>query len=339
MTRCIYCKSDKSDFRNREHVIPQAFGKCSPKNLVLNDKTKQDRTVCDSCNSKFGQELEPYLAYDSYEGYICRSRYLKPPKQTKRIRVRIKVAKGYWKNIWVELIENNSIIPLKQIGLLTTDSTYDYILLDDIDNLDLRKYDLTQKNSFRLIEIDLVDGKKILNKFNIKFKKEGDLLKLPIQDALCEIKIQIDKIIYRAMAKIAFNYFVYHNNCKEFILDDCFDDIRNFVLTGHGDNLVTVDNKDILADEQGKQKKRLGHIIVINQERSGKIIAHISLFNSFRYLVLISSILPSRKIDVNFGHFFDIFGGGIYDIRKSSLQIVSPKILVPSPDGGYKYNN
>ncbi|TID72666.1 HNH endonuclease, partial [Legionella pneumophila] len=77
MAQCIYCKINKSNFRKREHVLPQSFGRFHPTNFILNDRNKKrDNKVCDDCNDKFGKELELYLGRDSYEGYILRSKYL-----------------------------------------------------------------------------------------------------------------------------------------------------------------------------------------------------------------------------------------------------------------------
>lgn len=88
-------------FNNREHVIPQSFGKFKPTNLILNDKNNRVRKVCDSCNQNFGDSIELWLGKDSYEGYILRQIHLpktnkknKDKKSYKRYRIVITIQEG-----------------------------------------------------------------------------------------------------------------------------------------------------------------------------------------------------------------------------------------------------
>lgn len=59
---CIYCKHTKlkKEF-NREHVIPQAFGKFVD-NITLTNK------VCEECNQKYGNTIDESLARAAVEG-------------------------------------------------------------------------------------------------------------------------------------------------------------------------------------------------------------------------------------------------------------------------------
>jgi hypothetical protein len=61
MARCIYCLEERpADAFNREHVVPEAFGKFE-QNLVLD-------CVCKSCNDFFGKTLDLKLGRDTVEG-------------------------------------------------------------------------------------------------------------------------------------------------------------------------------------------------------------------------------------------------------------------------------
>jgi len=62
MPICLYCLNDKpvADF-NREHVVPEAFGKFK-NNFVLHE------TVCTDCNTYFGKTLDLKLGRQSIEG-------------------------------------------------------------------------------------------------------------------------------------------------------------------------------------------------------------------------------------------------------------------------------
>ena len=65
--KCIYCLKEKisNEFRKREHVIPQMFGRFK-NNLILRG------FVCDNCNRYFGDNLELALGRDTIEGIILR---------------------------------------------------------------------------------------------------------------------------------------------------------------------------------------------------------------------------------------------------------------------------
>jgi hypothetical protein len=61
MKPCIYCLEKQPDDQfNREHVIPEAFGKFEG-NLVL-------ECVCEACNTYFANTIDLKLARDSIEG-------------------------------------------------------------------------------------------------------------------------------------------------------------------------------------------------------------------------------------------------------------------------------
>jgi hypothetical protein len=59
---CLYCRETKdANVFNREHVLPEAFGKYEG-NFVLKG------VVCEACNTYFANHLDIKLARDSIEG-------------------------------------------------------------------------------------------------------------------------------------------------------------------------------------------------------------------------------------------------------------------------------
>jgi len=59
---CIYCgNTNNSDFKGREHVLPQSFGKFGSRTPTLG-------CVCDRCNDFFKKELDQILARETLEG-------------------------------------------------------------------------------------------------------------------------------------------------------------------------------------------------------------------------------------------------------------------------------
>src|SRR5689334_3602960 len=78
MPTCLYCRRElESKHFNREHVLPEAFGSFET-NLVPLD------TVCEGCNTYFGNNLELKLARDSIEGLDRYQHGVRMPTETTR---------------------------------------------------------------------------------------------------------------------------------------------------------------------------------------------------------------------------------------------------------------
>ncbi|STX39014.1 HNH endonuclease [Legionella feeleii] len=339
MSRCIYCRTVKHStmFNSREHVIPQSFGKFNPTNLILNDKNQRIWKVCDSCNNNFSK-FERWLAKDSYEGYILRQQYLaKPNKKTKaqklykRNRIAIVIQEGNFKGVTVELINEKTITLLPQIGLLNKKGSWDYFLIDEVERINKENYQLEEKKhclkSFALSEEEAIEQ---FNKIGINFTNTTEFnLPISTSDILCEISTTVDIVIKRAIAKIAFNFFAYFNY-KYIVLDKAFDEIRSFILSGGKNISVKSDDKAILADENNSSTRRLGHMIVIQKDIYGRVIAQVSLFNSLKYTILLAERCSHLNI-VLAGKFFDLNEMKIIELYQSSLVIPDMKIIVATP--------
>lgn len=331
MPKCIYCQRNKSEFNMREHVIPQAFGRFQPINFILNDKKNGDKKVCNDCNTKFGKELEEILACESYEGYILRPKFQgNAPREKIRRNIIIRASEGEYHGVYFKLTEESKIDPLPQIGLKRNDGCWDYFLIENIKKIKKDDYDLTE-NSLRSICLNYEDARAIFSEINVKFERKGNLSKPIEKSILCEIEYSINKIIRRAITKIAFNYFAYFN-FKYIVMDKAFDLIRNYILrgTGNSDDLIKITTEPILSDEQDNIRK-LGHIITINKNDRGCLLAQISLFNYMKYTILLSKSFYPKKLEIGFGHFFDISTGDILKVERSRLIIPKFKILVPNP--------
>lgn len=330
MTICIYCKTYKKTFNNREHVIPQAFGRFKPTNFILNDLVKKDKTVCDDCNAKLGAQLDQYLAKDTIEGYVDRIVHMKGRSAApfKRRRIVIKVIEGPLKGVYVEPMQDGTIRPLPQIGLKKNDGAWDYFLIGTMANIAKEQYS-TDENSlcaFSLSDEEAIDEFK---KFGIKFNIKGEAEK-PAEDPFVEISITIDRTIRRAIAKIAFNYFAYFNNNPSLLLENCFDEIREFVMDQNPKLDIKIENEAILFDEKGSNTRKLGHIITVGVGHYNNLIANVSLFNNLHYSVLISRSLPRNKFNVGFGHFFNINNQEILEIESGRIILPSVGIVIPT---------
>lgn len=314
MPICIYCKKRKYDFKRREHVIPQAFGLFQPINFTLNDRTIKDKTVCDACNEKFGKDLEENLGCESYEGYILRSKFQnKPPRKSARSNIIIRASEGDYKGLYCKLDSNNKMVPLPQIGLKRKEGTWDYFLLDNTDKINKNLYDLSE-NSLRSFSLDEENVRAEFNKLNIKFELKGHLPPPDEKNILHEIEVSTNKSTFRLMAKIAFNYFSYFNY-KYIILNQTFDPIRNYILDSNSSIIapIRVSDEPILLEDDSSHRL-LGHILTINKNNVGDILAQVSLFNYIKYTIMLSESFSHQKLKVGFGHFFNVNNGKILEL-------------------------
>lgn len=328
MTICIYCKKNQTahNFSNREHVIPQSFGKFEPNNFILNKRDNRTKHVCNNCNKKFGSLIDRCLAKDSYEGYVLRTKYLKNVESTSRLRVSIKIKEGELKGLNMYLTGKDTAEVSPQIGLLNKKDEWEYFLPNEISKIHKNNYKLSGKSvvAFQMSDTEI---KEIFLKIGINFLPGEPFPKPTVTDLLCKVDSNIDLIIKQAVAKIAFNYFSYFNY-KRIVLTKNFDAIRKFILTGEGDHPIMINNDPILADE-GRTSRRLGHLIVINVNQFGNIVAQVSLFNELKYTIFLGAANSLHKLNVGFGHIFDPNSKRILQIEKSHLIIPKINLIVP----------
>ncbi|MFM9329084.1 HNH endonuclease [Paenibacillus mesotrionivorans] len=316
MSRCIYCLEEKpkSAFTKREHVLPQAFG------LFENNFTLID-TVCDECNQYYGNTLELPLARDSYEGMLRFNHGIKQAKEYKgtgkQARLRFRVAEGPLKGAITYReysSEKNEVVMMlarNQIGFLQGDTQeWLFFLLYEIptkEELMKLGVDLNSAGSITLLECDIELATERLAMQGISFKVEGDRSGRNESDTgLFQMQGTIDTVIYRAIAKIAFNYFTYLNGSKLALLEE-FDAIRRYVRLGELPEyqIVSLVERAILGDEPTEGLRRSGHIVTIEKHKQypSLLMSQVSINNMFTYLVILN---PDANIEVNeSGHFFN----------------------------------
>lgn len=317
--RCIYCKEDKppSSFKKREHVIAQAFGRFSPDNLVLRE------CVCDDCNKLFGNQIELFLARDTFES-IERLRHGIKPKEPLRNRRRIKskIRTGPWKDVVVRehLAESGqlAIEKVMQAGFYHTErGGYDFFELEKIptgEELEERGYDV-KKATIRLIAADDGELDTLLAKLNeqrISVKPKADLVKQEFPGDIVPVEtcITLDRTIMRGFCKIAFNYLAFVAG-PGFVLSPDFDGIRRFVRNGEGDfahffgvNLPPILHHDQLLEKIG-MKVTEGHLITVGW-RNGGVVSKVSIFNKQTFGISLCKEFSGIWRPIRSGHYFDI---------------------------------
>lgn len=335
--RCIYCTEDKpeSSFKKREHVIPQAFGRFIPDNLVLKG------CVCDDCNQVFGNEIELFFGRDTFES-IERLRHGIKPKESLRHRRRIKskIRTGPWKGVIVRemyLAESGRLAIEKavQAGFYHIErGEYDFFELKGIPTgKELAESGYAVKNT--QIWLIAEDGEEMdaliakLNEQGISVKSQTDLVKQepPGEVVPVETEITLDRTIMRGFCKIAFNYLAFVAG-SDLVLSTNFDGIRRFIRNDEGDSthFFAVNLPPILYDDQRLEKVGVkvteGHIIIVGW-RDKRVLSKVSLFNTQTFAINLCQDFKGIWRPVKSGHHFDVK-------TKQVTKLVSvSKVLLP----------
>jgi len=320
--KCIYCLKDKSRsaYRRREHVMPQCYGAFSPNNLILYE------TVCDECNQYFGENIELYLGRDTIEG-VTRYRYgIKPRESPKRhIRLKFKISGGELKGMivipkYTGVPGENAMEMVLQVGFFRKDDQeYDYFEPQDIPSgNELREQDYELENEkIRLIAKNAEEMNyliKMLKEKGMDVRPEEEM-KWPeyVKDKnqiLAEGIIRIDRIIYRALSKIGFNYLAYVAG-KDFTLFEDFHGIRNFIRynEGNSDHYFFANEPPILYFDRIFRRYNIketnGHLVVA-EWKGMNLIAKVSIFNMTTYSIRLCRNFKGIWRPIKCGHHFDV---------------------------------
>lgn len=314
-----------------EHVLPQSFGTFK-NNLTLNIKNdpKLSEVVCDDCNDFFGKDIEISLGRDSLEGMARFEHEVKKLHEFKSLgkksRLKIKVNEGPFKGAiayleYSELPNKIIIKPAPQVGFKkrTDDTSYEYFPLDEIPDKEHleNKFDLKAKNSIVVLEANIEATRKRLAEKNISFNPDGEFSPSRENfDMGCEVIGQIDQTIFRAIAKIAFNYLAYWAG-PGFVMREPFNPIRRFIRFGEKATypFVEILEKAIRGDEPIVGKKRVGHLITIDRSKNNQsIVSQVSLFNLMTYSVLLSKDYYGYDFQYRKGSFFNLADNKIYEL-------------------------
>lgn len=336
MAKCIYCLREDNVF-DRDHVLPEAYGTFAPVSFVLYD------TVCKPCNGEFGRSIELSLARDSMEA-LLRFRYgTKGASEARHLpyhRLELKVGQpGPWFGATVVLetdATGNAVepVPLPQVAFRWKGSDeWNYVLTRRLDASTVAQYVNPVQGSLeiRVMGPSATDHQQTIQKlktFGVNFLQEGSL-KAPIADdgkILIEIAAALDQMIFRAIAKIAFNYAA-HQHGAEFILRPDFDDLRNYIRFGKIPcwaswiPVVKPFPKPVLFDDTRHFRQTNGHLITFdwNSTRKG-FMAQVSLFNTITYhIALCPEYVGLWHDGFRTGHHFNIEDRVIEPLFSSSF--------------------
>ncbi len=317
--RCIYCKRSEVAF-SREHVIPEAFGSFGPKTKVLTQE------VCACCNSRLGRELDEILARDSFEG-LLRAELLPPRRKRKdRFKARRTVVRipdeakfaEYRGARWAMDWQTRKLRPLDQVIVRDDTGRLHSFIREEMAGADEGLFRDRPPGSIQvlgtpgavkqLLEMAVSKG--------ARFTSEPTDVEPPPASHEPTVFLEtwgfIDEPIWRAIAKIAFNYLAKIQGAA-YVLDDKFDRIRSFILGEFkGRAIVRLSKQPILADETPRLKKREIHLVQFERQGYG-LRGRVSLFNSLTYDVMLCQNL-GLIYSIKSGHAFDPIGNDVYKL-------------------------
>jgi hypothetical protein len=331
--QCIYCKRQDVAF-NREHCIPKAFGTYGGQTVVLRQH------VCVACNSSLSRELDEILARDSFEG-LLRAKLLRP-KRKRRDRYRSQLTELRYE-------DDERFGPIRGARLIMDWNTRCPKLLPQI----VVRLETGQLQSYVQKELAAVpdgafqnvapgsisalsepeDSQILASMIEQAQSKGANFTKPPEYVALpptatqphgkFEIQGVINDRVWRAIARIAFNYLAWVQGIH-YVLDDRFDPIRNFIVKPHPTRaLVKMRREPILADESYRWRSFQGHLILVETNQR-MLIGRVSLFNSITYEVLLCPDIGLYH-RLSAGHAFDPITE-----RMTKLTAVPKRITVSS---------
>jgi hypothetical protein len=317
MPRCIYCQEDKSpeSYKKSEHVLSQSFGRFE-NNFTLID------IVCDPCNEYFGKSLELYLGRDSYEGQMRFRHGVKPVEEFKGVgrdsRLVVRCAEGQFagclmRRYYSEEKGSIAVRPLPQVGFwLEPPGAYRYYLLDQIPTQsELVQLGFQTKSPRAIVglEVDPPELQQLLAAKGIAFNHGGALEPdVKTETIGCDLEGTIDHTIFRAIAKIAFNYLAYWEGA-EFVQNPEFDTVRRYIRWGDlpGYKLIHADDASVLEGEPDEGLRVLGHFVTVNWAADGvSVLAQVSLFNWMTYHVCLAPDFTGPPPELTRGHLFNV---------------------------------
>jgi len=322
---CIYCKNEINVANaSVEHVFPSAFG--CPDDWVLD-------CVCRNCNNEFGSTIERYLAGDSIEGLWrlqkIGSRSKKPIRQT-RIKIHIPDEERYGEFrgiiLYADFAQMDSLYLPPQILTFGIAGERKFTLIEKMTDEEIKNVD----GRFEFFAHNEKEYNQIAERLKQLGKKleEGKINQLPAtainKNGKLEVEIEgvMDSVIFRTIAKIAFNYLAKAKGA-DYALDQSFDSIRDYIKTGNKPNfkIVRIEKGHVLAEETKNKYFLEGHIFTI-QTRGDDIISKIALTNAFNFYY----VVYLGKIGLIW---HDIKSGHAYSLKEDKMiPLFSPTFLI-----------
>lgn len=309
---CIYCRrtSDEVEF-NREHVLPEAFGKFKGA-LTLRD------AVCEPCNSYFSRTLDLELSRKAVEG-LERYRWgVKKPEEIEKfnfenIKLRA-VEEGDFKGAKVELYHNEEearIVarPVDGVAIHNTgDDEFTHFTFEQIRTGRWRDSPVDWRRGIRIFGPDplVAELRAILAAQGVTPATFRPLV-APVDDVRIEQEFSITQLMQRGIAKIAMNYLTFRQGAA-FVLLPAFDPIRRFVRYGELPHLPAVHSTWELPFRSNapEDARPVIHWIDINaHEDHRNLLGNVVLFGFMDHIVMLAENFASPWPDLPVAHIYN----------------------------------
>lgn len=342
MPKCIYCLQERpGDQFNTEHIVPRQLG--SFERVRNDDPVTLLRTVCADCNSYFGKTIELAFGRDSIEAVYRlqygqkRLREFQGFSERVLFRVPDDMPAGGVILIPAASSDGKEIVMMlpPQVGvLLPGESRYRYYTADDSAGGGGNSLPTPDQNvKLRLLAADDAGVQQVRSLVLMRFPgfREEGALDLPPPERidgkmLVEIKFKVDRLLARAIAKIAFNYMVFHAGTT-FALNTSFDAIRRFIRYDEdGDNwrrCVQFLFEPLLAQETEELRVTRGHILIAGWKDFQTLMVRVSPYNSMAYEVTLTPCFSGVSLSIKAGHVFD------WEDRKITPLMSVDRIILP----------
>jgi hypothetical protein len=308
--RCIYCLEDKPIAAfNREHVIPQSYGRFDGNNLVLD-------CVCTSCNTEFGKTIDEKLARDSIEA-IERVRIgLKKAAEYRSLGRRsttevafdlegpMRGARGYY----VPGEEGLGVTPLPQIGFAhSVEETPVWYRIPDVPTKEWfieNGYPRGTTICIRTWGMPIDQALDVLESRGFARHHNVEEVQAPPRTTVKVVAI-ISRPELRAVTKIALNYLAAVTSPAIARMSQ-FNEARRYARFDVDPSRPAVEvaaNPWIVDGPNGEPA--MGHYISLSS-RGGRVTAQVSLLLRMRYLVTLDDGGSMIPFDASSAHFFDL---------------------------------
>jgi hypothetical protein len=309
---CIYCLRELPiETFTKEHVIPQAFGTFENNLTLVN-------CVCSDCNRFFGDNLEPVLAEGSFEAVRRLDYRIKSPESAKYLRkdrVRFSLRGGEWNDLVVGLQGDGDelfVSPVPQVRFAKKDGS-GWIHFTESELAELSEPLPNEVDTKRIILIfDSEETKERLLQtllgIGVEFQENESGFLSREKESWVEVETQIDQVILRCMAKIAFNYLT-KTAGDDFARKRDFNPIRSYVRYGTAPDydFFRISNYSILAYDTLTYRQTNGHLVTVNWSPDGRdIVSQVSLFNHRTYHFRLAMKFSGLWRNIRSGHHFNI---------------------------------
>jgi hypothetical protein len=316
---CLYCPAtNEGPFPNKEHVLPQSFGKFEGRegNLIL-------RNVCSECNAYFGRYLEQHFGRDTLDAYFRLLSGVKPAEEAaevggRRLTFHINDPGRESHGSWMTLTYN----PEREIVM----DAPAQVAFRGREETEWRWYlerDLTEAKlpEFRTCQFRIYGSQESVARIAGRMEALGLSPEKSLWTdrseeqhptvEMVEIRYEIDDIVLRTVSKIAFNYLAYvtEERVPGFVRREEFAAIRAFIRHGTqpGWNPVSIGAANVQLGDTRTLRITTGHVLVAAWPDPRSVpIGNVSLFNQITYVVRFTDRVPGIWWELDSGHYFDI---------------------------------